>query len=258
MGRAVQLDLSSYQHLVRVSRTAHLPADLIEKPSSLPAMVLLRGDGSQELVTAPGEDPRALFSATIRRRIGVQDAAPTVPTPTAAPAPTPAPTRAPADMVFMVDMENAIVVALKQEVITYNVIEGEALVALRGFLRVLLDLFPGRAHLMASLAQVLRSVSNTDSVSGETLERLLKSSSPWWPGLPELMPYQACRGSRPNYRGYSCSLWTLFHTLTVQELRNAPEGRNATVLPAVHGYVKHFFSCKHCSGVSKSGIGIAD
>ncbi|XP_043218688.1 sulfhydryl oxidase 1-like [Amphibalanus amphitrite] len=248
MGRSVQLDLSSQQHLVRVSRTAHLPADLTQKPSSLPALVLMRPDGSQELVTAkPGQDPRALFSAVIRRNIGLMDIPSTTVASTAAPAPTPAPTRAPADKVFMVDMENAIVVALKQEVISHNVIEGEALEALRGFLRMLLDLFPGRSHLMSSLQQVLGSITGPERISGEALERLLKSSSPWWPGLPELQPYQACRGSRPNYRGYSCGLWTLFHSLTVQELRNVPEGRNATVLPAVHGYVKHFFSCRHCS-----------
>ncbi|KAF0305034.1 Sulfhydryl oxidase 1 [Amphibalanus amphitrite] len=248
MGRSVQLDLSSQQHLVRVSRTAHLPADLTQKPSSLPALVLMRPDGSQELVTAkPGQDPRVLFSAVIRRNIGLMDIPSTTVAPTVAPAPTPAPTRAPADRVFMVDMENAIVVALKQEVISHNVIEGEALEALRGFLRMLLDLFPGRSHLMSSLQQVLGSITGPERISGEALERLLKSSSPWWPGLPELQPYQACRGSRPNYRGYSCGLWTLFHSLTVQELRNVPEGRNATVLPAVHGYVKHFFSCRHCS-----------
>lgn len=28
--------------------------------------------------------------------------------------------------------------------------------------------------------------------------------------------YVACKGSEPRYRGYPCSLWTLFHTLSVQ------------------------------------------
>ena len=27
--------------------------------------------------------------------------------------------------------------------------------------------------------------------------------------------WKACQGSNPKYRGYPCSLWTLFHTLTV-------------------------------------------
>ena len=258
MGRSVQLELSQYQHSVRVSRTSHPPADLTNRPASLPALVLIRSDGSQEIVTVrPGEDPRALFSSVIRRAIGVGHDSMSAQTaaPTAAPAPTPAPTRAPANMVFMVDMENAIVVALKQEITSHREITGEALEALRGFLRVLLNLFPGRSHLMSSLNQLLRSITGPERVSGEALERLLKSSSPWWPGLPQLQPYQACRGSRPNYRGYSCSLWTLFHTLTVQEFRTARDGQNATVLPAVHGYVKHFFGCKQCSQVSQLDFG---
>ena len=253
MGRSVQLELSSHQRLVRVSRTSHPPADLSDRPASLPALVLVHRDGRQETVLPrPGDDPRAVFSSVIRRAIGVGDGSTSVPTaaPTAAPAPTPAPTRAPADAVFMVDLENAIVVALKQEVAGHSVIEGESLQALRDFLRVLVNLFPGRTHLMRSLTQLLHAVTGPERVSGEALERLMTSSSPWWPGLPELKPYQACRGSRPNYRGYSCSLWTLFHTLTVEEFRNARDGQNATVLPAVHGYVKNFFSCKHCSRVS--------
>lgn len=28
--------------------------------------------------------------------------------------------------------------------------------------------------------------------------------------------WQSCKGSTPLFRGYSCGLWTTFHTLTVQ------------------------------------------
>lgn len=34
--------------------------------------------------------------------------------------------------------------------------------------------------------------------------------------LPEMKDFIGCKGSEPRYRGYPCSLWTLFHTLTVQ------------------------------------------
>lgn len=34
--------------------------------------------------------------------------------------------------------------------------------------------------------------------------------------LPEMKDYIGCKGSEPRYRGYPCSLWTLFHILTVQ------------------------------------------
>lgn len=34
--------------------------------------------------------------------------------------------------------------------------------------------------------------------------------------LPNRTTWVGCQGSRPELRGYPCSLWTLFHTLTVR------------------------------------------
>lgn len=34
--------------------------------------------------------------------------------------------------------------------------------------------------------------------------------------LPNHVKWVGCQGSRPELRGYTCSLWTLFHTLTVE------------------------------------------
>ncbi len=31
--------------------------------------------------------------------------------------------------------------------------------------------------------------------------------------------YQYCTGSSPQYRGYPCALWLLFHTLTVSQVQ---------------------------------------
>ncbi len=32
--------------------------------------------------------------------------------------------------------------------------------------------------------------------------------------------YQYCTGSLPQYRGYPCALWLLFHTLTVSQVQS--------------------------------------
>jgi len=71
--------------------------------------------------------------------------------------------------------------------------------------------------------------------------------------LPPRQPWISCKGSREGLRGYPCSLWLLFHTLTVE----AYNSRNSTGPPsvfdplevpsAIAGYVKHFFSCEDCS-----------
>ena len=64
--------------------------------------------------------------------------------------------------------------------------------------------------------------------------------------LGEMKDWRGCKGSKPKYLGYPCSLWVTFHALTVQAAR-----QNTTapfdVLAAIHGYVKHFFGCRYCS-----------
>ncbi|XP_037069524.1 sulfhydryl oxidase 2-like [Pollicipes pollicipes] len=212
---------------------------------------LLRGPEPVQALVLESE-PRQVFGRALRQLVGaggqqgaVPTAAPATPPP---PQVTPAPTRAPTGSVFMVDMENAIVGALKQEVTSHQNITGERMTALRGFLRMLVNYFPGRQQMLQSLSQLLQFVDNREKVTGGELERFMRSKTPSWAGLPELQPYQACRGSKPSYRGYSCGLWTLFHTVTVQARRTEKRlGRAVTVLPAIHGYVKNFFSCSHCS-----------
>jgi thiol oxidase len=34
-----------------------------------------------------------------------------------------------------------------------------------------------------------------------------------------LAEYKYCMGSSPQYRGYPCALWLLFHTLTVSQVQ---------------------------------------
>ena len=66
----------------------------------------------------------------------------------------------------------------------------------------------------------------------------------------------SCKGSESYLRGYPCSIWLLFHSLTVQEYlkltnKNATKKSNFTlasnsVLPTMKGYIKLFFPCTSC------------
>jgi thiol oxidase len=38
--------------------------------------------------------------------------------------------------------------------------------------------------------------------------------------FPMEADWQHCRGTEPRYRGYTCGLWTTFHTLTVHSYMN--------------------------------------
>jgi thiol oxidase len=48
-------------------------------------------------------------------------------------------------------------------------------------------------------------------------------------------------------RRFPCSLWTLFHFLTVQAAKNSQNSNPLEVLQTMHGYIKHFFGCTDCS-----------
>ena len=55
--------------------------------------------------------------------------------------------------------------------------------------------------------------------------------------------YRSCKGSKPYSRGYTCGLWTLFHSLTV----NAPDkpGVGRLVLDGIANYLRYDKSDKY-------------
>lgn len=67
--------------------------------------------------------------------------------------------------------------------------------------------------------------------------------------LPVVNEYVGCRGSKPHLRGYPCSLWTIFHILTVHSSYVSKPAKKdpPKVLMAMKGYVKYFFGCSECT-----------
>ncbi|CAD5229762.1 unnamed protein product [Bursaphelenchus okinawaensis] len=67
--------------------------------------------------------------------------------------------------------------------------------------------------------------------------------------FPTNSDWQHCKGSSPQYRGYTCGLWTTFHALTVHNYKNkgSEEGYDPKdILKAIRGWVGSFFGCEHC------------
>lgn len=100
------------------------------------------------------------------------------------------------------------------------------------------------------LAELHQYVIETNRFTGKELDGTIKSlADKHKPIFSSQKGYIGCRGSMHGRRGYTCGLWTLFHFLTVQA---ASPDHNLTadpleVLRSVHGFVKHFFGCSHCS-----------
>lgn len=61
--------------------------------------------------------------------------------------------------------------------------------------------------------------------------------------------YEFCSGSLPQFRGYPCALWLLFHTLTVEQFNFDLSSRiDVTEIPfAIRNYIEHYFGCRQCS-----------
>lgn len=145
---------------------------------------------------------------------------------------------------FRADLEQAIRYSLGHEVIQHQVINGEYLNALRNYVSVLTRYYSfGNKNSYRKLLDYLMEPSRTE-VRGEELEEFLKKLSP--PIIHEYR-YVGCFSTRAGIRRFPCSLWSLFHHLTVQHLDSDYNDDPMAVLQAMHGYIKFFFGCTECS-----------
>ncbi|KAM7017538.1 sulfhydryl oxidase 2 [Tautogolabrus adspersus] len=158
--------------------------------------------------------------------------------------------------VYTADLESALHYLLRVELATHSYLEGEELKIFKDFVVLVAKLYPG----------------------GGSVVKLMETLSDWLLSMPlKRIPYQAvldlvdnkmrisgvflgaelhwvgCQGSRPGLRGYPCSLWTLFHVLTVQHdakptaLENTGLERDAApVLQGMRQYIRTFFGCEQC------------
>lgn len=145
---------------------------------------------------------------------------------------------------FRADLEQAIRNSLGHEVTQHKVISGEYLSALRNFVSVLYRYYDfGNKNSYRKLLDFLMQPSRTE-VGGEELQNFLSKLNP--PIIYEGR-YVGCFSTRVGIRRFPCSLWSLFHHLTVQHLNSDYDDDPMEVLHAMHGYIKHFFGCTECS-----------
>ncbi|XP_068921543.1 sulfhydryl oxidase 1 isoform X1 [Petaurus breviceps papuanus] len=260
VGREVELDLSQY-HGIKVRRVVDVQEDIVKKfaVTAFPSCYLLTRNGSKSRVPVLMES-RSFYSTYLKKLPGVgkRTFTPSVnPTPVVKPtiperiAP---PVTIPVDSskVYMADLESALHYILRIEVGKFKVLEGERLTALKNFVSVLAKDYPGQPLVRNFLynMDVWFRRQQRKSIPYVSLEMALKN---WKEDLilPRKSIWVGCRGSEPHFRGFPCSLWILFHSLTVQAaLRNDYLPKKADpqeVLQAIRGYVKYFFGCRECA-----------
>ncbi|KAM6166504.1 sulfhydryl oxidase 1 isoform 2-T2 [Erethizon dorsatum] len=255
LGREVTLDLSQHQGMA-VRRVLNTEGNVVNKfgVTDFPSCYLLFRNGSVSRVPVLMES-RSFYTAYLQRLSGLtREATPT----TAVPA-TPdkiAPTVwkfADRSKIYMADLESALHYILRVEVGKFSVLEGQRLVALKKFVAVLAKYFPGQPlvqNFLHSTNDWLKRQHRKKipySFFKTVLDRRKEDAV-----LTKKVNWVGCQGSEPHFRGFPCSLWILFHSLTVQASQQSADpsqepASGQEVLQAIRNYVRFFFGCRDCA-----------
>lgn len=257
VGREVMLDLIPYDN-IRVSRALDGNKAFLGTLgiSSVPSCYLIYPNGSRGLINV-AKPLRSFFSSYLKSLPGVRKKSFSLPEQS---------NKEEEKVViwkefdraklYTADLESGLHYLLRVELAAHRSLAGAQLKTFRDFVTAVAKLFPGRPpvkKLLETLQEwlanlpldkipynaILDLVNNKMRISGIFLTSHIK-----WVG---------CQGSRLELRGYPCSLWKLFHTLTVQAsthpevlVGTAFEDDPQAVLQTIRRYVHTFFGCKEC------------
>lgn len=256
LGREVILDLSQRQGIA-VRRVLSTEADVVSKfgVTDFPSCYLLFRNGSASRVPVLMES-RSFYTTYLQRFAGAtREAAQTTVAPITSN--TVAPTAwkvADRSKIYMADLESALHYILRVEVGKFSLLEGQRLVALKRFMAVLAQYFPGQPlvqNFLHSVNDWLQKQQRKKIPYG-FFQTALESRKEGVV-IAKKVNWVGCQGSEPHFRGFPCSLWVLFHFLTVQATRQSLDrsqeaAKAQEVLQAIRGYVRFFFGCRDCAG----------
>uniref|UniRef100_A0A8C0XFE4 Sulfhydryl oxidase n=1 Tax=Castor canadensis TaxID=51338 RepID=A0A8C0XFE4_CASCN len=252
----VTLDLSQH-HGLAVRRVFNTENDVVSKfgVTDFPSCYLLFRNGSVSRVPVLVES-RSFYTAYLQRLSGLtREVPPTTAVPVTADKIAPTVWKvADPSKIYMADLESALHYILRVEVGKFSVLEGQRLMALKKFVAVLAKYFPGQPlvqNFLHSINDWLKRQQRKKipySFFKTVLDSRKEDSV-----LAEKVNWVGCQGSEPHFRGFPCSLWVLFHLLTVQASQqnaNRPQepANGQEVLQAIRNYVRFFFGCRDCAG----------
>ncbi|XP_076822343.1 sulfhydryl oxidase 2-like isoform X2 [Clavelina lepadiformis] len=150
-------------------------------------------------------------------------------------------------VVYLADLESALRYMLTMEVSATKVLEKSKLGALKKMINLFATVganFPSRSSTVkffTSLNDWVQPRTNIscddwlDKVNEKTPGQSLPATNRLWVG---------CYSNKSTLRGYPCSLWMLFHTLSVAAYKAQIDKQ---VLPdAMYSYITNFFGCREC------------
>uniref|UniRef100_A0A8D0E7K3 Sulfhydryl oxidase n=1 Tax=Salvator merianae TaxID=96440 RepID=A0A8D0E7K3_SALMN len=224
VGREVILDLNQYENIV-VKRALNSDPTFLEKLSitSVPSTYLIHPNGSHEIMNVL-KPLRSFFSSYLKSLPGVRRRLSSPPlTPVRQNREEKTDTKEWKDFdklkLYMDDLESGLHYLLRVELATHKTLEGAQLKTFKDVVTVLAKLFPGSQPVMKLLEtlQVWVVSFPLDKIPYDAVLDLLNNKMRISGlHLPSHIRWVSCQGSRPELRGYPCSFWELFHTLSVQ------------------------------------------
>ncbi|CAF2070690.1 unnamed protein product [Rotaria magnacalcarata] len=121
--------------------------------------------------------------------------------------------------------------------------------AVKAWLNVLHMYYPGSETMNNFLSNLIEFMNNRTTLSSQELKHYINSISTI--KLPNIK-YDHCNGSDSSKRGYPCSLWVLFHSMTVKqailaENNKLPSNVQPTdMIISIREFIRNFFLCAEC------------
>ncbi|XP_048201952.1 sulfhydryl oxidase 2 [Perognathus longimembris pacificus] len=258
VGREVTLDLIPYENIV-VTRALDGDRAFLQSlgVASVPSCYLIYPNGSRGLISV-AKPLRSFFSSYLKSLPGVRKKSLSLPK-------KPSPEEQ-SEVVawrefdraklYMADLESGLHYLLRVELAAHRSLAGAELKTLRDFVTLVAKLFPGRApvrKLLETLQEWLSTLPLDRIPYNAVLDLVNNKMRISGIFLTNHVTWVGCQGSRPELRGYPCSLWKLFHTLTVEAsahpealLGTGLEEDPAAVLQTLRRYIRTFFGCREC------------
>lgn len=149
---------------------------------------------------------------------------------------------------FQADIEQAVKFSIFHEIPSHSTISGEKFIALQKYLEIVSRYAPlgdnGHKFLKELRDYVLND--NSDLNGAKFLVKANEVQAKYKPVFSS-KNWISCHSNVDGLRRFPCSLWMLFHFLTVQSAESEQSTDPLEVLHAVYGYVKYFFGCRECS-----------
>lgn len=168
--------------------------------------------------------------------------------------------------VHMEDLYNALRYSIFNQITMHQTLNSSQLEVLKSFLRIIDDYFPfdeqdARPGSFIKLLYKWVSGRSHSLSTDELLNEMIRYEDDY--SLPDMKPYKSCQGSSSRFRGYPCSLWLLFHSLTVNEYLIHHQANEHVpshdVLPVMRRYIMTFFGCTDCAhNFAKESDGLDD